>query len=402
MPKLALIGLVAAVAGSSPQVVARIQTGASPGGAVSGFGAIWVTNDGSGTLVRVDPRTNRVTRRIRLRPGVFSVTRGFGALWTVNYRTQLLTRVNPASGRKRSVRVGGEPGSVVAAFGRVWVTAWASGRLVVVDPRSMRVLNASGSARRPPSLRVANGAIWVGFGRSATSVARVDPRTAAIVRVPVGVQAPRSFVAGTRDLWIQAGDHALVRLDPVEPGRDREALVREHARGGRARSGRHDLDAGQGAERRLPRRSGEGSRRGLVPRGRRRVPGSPRLRLDVGHELRGQRRLALQGKHALARASRRISCARRLRPRRSNGAYRAQDHPARRHRPRDHPRRLRCLGARGRGLRVGLGRAGRRGLDRGHPPRARGRRQLDRHGRSLRVRPLGGGRRPGARRVGPR
>ena len=214
MPKLALIGLVAAVAGSSPQVLARIQTGASPGGAVSGFGAIWVTNDGSGTLVRVDPRTNRVTRRIRLRPGVFSVTRGFGALWTVNYRTQMLTRVNPASGRKRSVRVGGEPGSVVAAFGRVWVTAWASGRLVVVDPRSMRVLKRIRIGPTPASLRVANGAIWVGFGRSATSVARVDPRTAAIVRVPVGVQAPRTFVTGTRDLWIQAGDHALVRLDP--------------------------------------------------------------------------------------------------------------------------------------------------------------------------------------------
>ena len=214
MPKLALIGLVAAVAGSSPQVVARIQTGAAPGGAVSGFGAIWVANDGSGTLVRVDPRTNRVTRRIRLRPGVFAVTRGFGALWTVNYRTQLLTRVNPASGRKRSVRVGGEPGSVVAAFGRVWVTAWASGRLVMVDPRSLRVLKRIRIGPTPANLRVANGAIWVGFGRSATSVARVDPATAGIVRIPVGVQSPRSFVTGTRDVWIQAGDHTLVRLDP--------------------------------------------------------------------------------------------------------------------------------------------------------------------------------------------
>lgn len=214
MPKVAFIGVVVAVAGSSPQVLAKIETGASPGDAVAAFGAIWVTNDGSGTLVRVDPRTNRVTRRIRLRPGLFSIARGYGALWAINYRRGSLSRVNPATGRVRSVRVGGEPGSVVAAFGRVWVSAWASGRLVVVDPRSMRVVKRIRIGSTPASLRVANGAIWVGFGRSATAVARVNPRTAEIVRVPVGVQSPRSFVTGTRDLWIQAGDHALVRLDP--------------------------------------------------------------------------------------------------------------------------------------------------------------------------------------------
>jgi streptogramin lyase len=84
----------------------------------------------------------------------------------------------------------------------------------VVDPRSLRVLKRIRIGPTPANLRVANGAIWVGFGRSATSVARVDPATAGIVRIPVGVQSPRSFVTGTRDVWIQAGDHTLVRLDP--------------------------------------------------------------------------------------------------------------------------------------------------------------------------------------------
>ena len=67
---------------------------------------------------------------------------------------------------------------------------------------------------RAAGLRVAQGGLWVGFGRGATAVARVDPRAAGIVRVPVGVPAPRLFVAGTPDLWIQAGDNVLVRLDP--------------------------------------------------------------------------------------------------------------------------------------------------------------------------------------------
>ena len=81
MAKLALIGVLAlAAAASSPTVAARIETGSSPGGMVSAFGAVWVANDRSGTLARVDPATNRVTRRIRLAPGLFSVTGGFRAV----------------------------------------------------------------------------------------------------------------------------------------------------------------------------------------------------------------------------------------------------------------------------------------------------------------------------------
>jgi streptogramin lyase len=215
MPKFALVGLIAlAAAGSSPRVVARIETGASPGGAVSAFGAVWVANDRSGTLARIDPATNRVTRRIRLKPGLFSVTRGFGALWAVNYERHSLARVDPVSGRVRTVRVGAVPFDVVAAFGRVWVTAWEAGRLVEIDPRSLRVVRRIRVGPRPTGLRAGARALWVGFGRSATSIARVEPKTAAIERVPVGVRAPSWFAAGTRDLWIQAADHVLVRVDP--------------------------------------------------------------------------------------------------------------------------------------------------------------------------------------------
>ena len=212
--KLALLGLLALLAaGSAPHVVARIPTGSSPGGAVSAFGGVWIANDGGGTLARVDPGTNRVTRRVRLRPGVFSVARGFGALWVVNYKTNRLTRVDPRTGRVRSVRVGAVPFDVLAAYGRVWVTAWEAGRLVAVDPSSLRRRSIRLGAR-PSGLCAASGALWIGFGRSATAIARLDPRTLRVERIPVGVRSPSWFVAGTRDLWIQAADHVLVRVDP--------------------------------------------------------------------------------------------------------------------------------------------------------------------------------------------
>jgi streptogramin lyase len=216
MAKLALLAVAsAALAGSSPQLLARVQTGGSPAGAVMAGGAVWVANDSAGTLARIDPRTNRVTGRVRLRPGVFSVARGFGALWVVNYKRNMLTRVDPATRRTRSVRVGAVPFDVLAAYGRVWVTAWEAGRLVEVDPRSLKVVRRTRIGPRPTGLRSAAGAVWVGFGRTATAVAKVDPRTRRIERVPVGARAPSWFAVGTRDLWIQAADNVLVRLDPA-------------------------------------------------------------------------------------------------------------------------------------------------------------------------------------------
>ena len=210
--KLALLAAtVAALA--SPQLVARIETGSSPGGATAAFDALWVANDGSGTLARIDPATNQVTRRLELRPGLFSITQGFGALWTVNYKTGALARVNPRSGRVRSVRVGGVPFDVVAAFGRVWLTAWETGKLVEVDPRSLRVVRRIAIGPRPTGLHVAGAGLWVGFGRSATKIARLDPASGKVERVEVGVRAPSWFVTGAPGLWIQAADNVLVHVE---------------------------------------------------------------------------------------------------------------------------------------------------------------------------------------------
>lgn len=154
MPKLALLGLVLTTLVGSPHVVARIPTGDSPGGATAAYGAVWVANDSSGTLARIDPATNRVTRRLKLRPGLFSVTHGFGALWVVNYKTGTLARVDPRLGHVRSVRVGAVPFDVTAAFGRVWVTAWEAGKLVEVDPGSLRVVRRIAIGPRPTGLHV--------------------------------------------------------------------------------------------------------------------------------------------------------------------------------------------------------------------------------------------------------
>jgi YVTN family beta-propeller protein len=195
-----------------PALIATITTGTHPCGVVSAFGSVWVANDG-GTLVRIDPRTNRVRKRIRVGAGACFMTADAHALWIANYKGGLV-RVTPR-GRVKRIAVGATPDNVLVAFGRVWVTTWGDGKLAVVDPRTLRVIRRTDVGGHPAGLAARNGAVWVGFTRDATSIARVNPRTFRIDRIDVGVRDPRGFVAGTKDLWIQANTGDLLRFDPV-------------------------------------------------------------------------------------------------------------------------------------------------------------------------------------------
>ena len=216
--RILLAGLAAALVGvpastfKEPALIATIATGTHPCGVVAAFGSVWVANDG-GTLVRIDPRTNRVVKRIRVGAGACFMAADARALWIANYKSDLV-RVTPG-GRVRKIAVGETPDNVLVAFGRIWVTAWGAGKLAVVDPRTLKVVRRLDIGARPAGLAARNGAVWVGFGRDATAIARVSPQTFRIERIDVGVREPRGFVAGTKDLWIQANTGDLLRFDPV-------------------------------------------------------------------------------------------------------------------------------------------------------------------------------------------
>jgi len=207
--------LVGVAAGGSPQpaLLATITTGQAPCGAVAAFGSVWVANDG-GTLVRIDPKTNRVVRRIHVGAGACSLAASANALWIANYKRGLI-RVS-RGGRVKRIAVGAAPFDVLVAYGRVRVPAWGAGKLTAVNPETLEVVRRIDVGPRPVGLAARNGTLWVGFGREATAIARVNPLTFRVQRMDVGVRAPGWFAAGTKDLWIQANEGDLVHFDPIQ------------------------------------------------------------------------------------------------------------------------------------------------------------------------------------------
>ncbi len=200
---------------AAPQPAARIVTGKNPCGVVAAAGALWVANDGGGTLSRIDPKKNRVTRRIKVGRGACEVAAGFGAVWVANYRTGSLLRVDLRTYRVRAIRVGDTPFDVIVAAGRVWTTTWRDGNLVEVDPAKARVVRRIPVGAYPTGMLHRSGVLWLGFGRDATDVARVDPASGDVLRVAVGVKAPSHFLAAANAIWIVNDGDAIVRLDPT-------------------------------------------------------------------------------------------------------------------------------------------------------------------------------------------
>lgn len=99
-----------------------------PLGIAAGEGAVWVVAYWSRELVRIDPETRRVLRRIPVGAGPNAVAVGGGAVWVTNRDDRSLTRIDPATNRVvRTIPLAASPYGVHYAHGRLWVTVQKCG-----------------------------------------------------------------------------------------------------------------------------------------------------------------------------------------------------------------------------------------------------------------------------------
>jgi len=137
-----------------------IRVGTGPGPIVAGFGAVWVNNwNGEGSVSRVDPASGAVTRTLVNTPQIDAV--GAGSLWgTATYGG--IQRVNPATGQVTATI--GLPDAVrVIFFWAGW--AWAEdthGRIIRIDPASNRVAaRVVPAGTSPSSIAVGPNGLWL-------------------------------------------------------------------------------------------------------------------------------------------------------------------------------------------------------------------------------------------------
>ena len=215
---LVVAGLLAVTSAASPasgpRVVATFRLSSSPQAIVAGDGGVWVTTLRS--LVRLDPRTGRIGRPLRLNPVLGAVAIGGSQLWLARNpidtgkaaRPPLsqLWSVDTASGRLRRPPIHFQLiASLGAAAGAVWVTNGDHaqyGRLFEIDPSRRAIVATLKIPGAPSGLVEARGLLWIACSDTGL-LFRVDPRTATLVGKPIRAGKALLTVAASRKrIWV--------------------------------------------------------------------------------------------------------------------------------------------------------------------------------------------------------
>jgi streptogramin lyase len=160
---------------------------------VPGGSDLWAL-ERPGTLLRLDPATLAQTSApLRLSPGrTLALASGDGYLWATAADAGEVLRIDPATHAITRVRVGGFPIGIVVSGGSVWVADHAGGKVVRLDPRSLRPVGKPIRVGTKPSwLAAAAGSLFVTRQDDGT-VARIDMHTGKRVGLPIRIAPPTS------------------------------------------------------------------------------------------------------------------------------------------------------------------------------------------------------------------
>jgi DNA-binding SARP family transcriptional activator/streptogramin lyase len=209
------------------------------------------------SLVKIDPRTNKVVDVIRVGRLPVATALAGDFVWVVNNGDSTLTRVDTSSGHAQTIGGLNNPTGITADDrGNVWVTtgtyesvirvsgktlrpditiplrhnaflpAVGAGSLWVTEPQHPSLpgtlarisLTTTKLERRfpvgifPVGVAVGERAVWVANGAEA-SVSRISLSDGSVRRVPVGL-APGGIGTGFGSVWLTAGHNAIWRLNP--------------------------------------------------------------------------------------------------------------------------------------------------------------------------------------------
>ncbi len=211
---VALSSISVASAKSPPPVEAKVvATGRAPCGVTAREGAIWVGVYEAGSVLRIDPASGRITKRIRVGRWACRVAVDRKALWVTRDRAGLLVRVNRKTGRRSAIEVGRSPFDVLLARGALWVTSYEIRTIVRIDAARVKPTRLYRDGGFPAGVTFCGGRVWIGHGRDITWLTAIDPVSHRITRADAGTPAPAWPRCVRGELWVTTRDSVL-RIDP--------------------------------------------------------------------------------------------------------------------------------------------------------------------------------------------
>jgi streptogramin lyase len=164
-----------------------------------GEAAVWLSS--STTVFEVDPIDGKVVRELDIGT-VDGLAAGEGAVWVTDELSAELLRLDPATGEVAgSVSLAGGLDAVAVGGGRAWVLDRGAGTVTAVDVGSLAVLDTVRVGSDVTAMVFGGGSIWLADG-SDGSVTRLDPETLVTAVFPVeGHVANVAVDPESGDVW---------------------------------------------------------------------------------------------------------------------------------------------------------------------------------------------------------
>lgn len=209
---------------------------ANPFGITVDDRTVWVTsfvidangNDVPGHVNFLDAQTNRELGWVGVGRTPLGIATGFGSIWVVNQGDGTVSRIDEASRAviatiPLGVKRGSDPlvgGQVAAGAGGVWVAYGGSG-LIRIDPASNRVVARLDVSNYVLSVVAGGQAVWVAASTSDTFPAgadnqlyRIDPITNEIVAWAQTGDGVTGLAIGEDAVWVaEAGTESVREID---------------------------------------------------------------------------------------------------------------------------------------------------------------------------------------------
>ena len=179
----------------------------------AGFGSVWALDTGS-TLYRLEPRSGRVSKRIRLGAiAAYNVWIGAGAVWVADDQDARILRVSRSTNEVVArIRVGDGPADLAFSGNAAFVLNHRDNTLFRIDLKTNRAtLLASLADGNAAAERIAllGGSVWV-TGRG-VSLLEVDPATGATKRAIDVDGTGIDIVVARGELWLPVRTAAVDR-----------------------------------------------------------------------------------------------------------------------------------------------------------------------------------------------
>jgi DNA-binding SARP family transcriptional activator/streptogramin lyase len=180
----------------------------NPTGIATGAHSVWI-EDGA-ALVRLDPDTRKVTKRLVLDGQIGGVAVGAGSVWAIQGSPATLVHIDSRTGRIKAripIARGNRstepfPIGLAVGAGAVWVLNGNTGTVTRVDPDLDAVVaTVSRVSMNPTRIVAAAHAVWVGDGAQ-DSLLQIDPTSDRVVRTIQLEGKPKALVAGRSRVWV--------------------------------------------------------------------------------------------------------------------------------------------------------------------------------------------------------